>query len=568
MANRHQIYIWEATQADLSKGFYELSTKAISYVRKEKQPSKNLLAFAEALHQHRKNVDYSRLFFKEVAEQIKNTTTKAIMIEFWEEEDWKRPLRDLVKLAQNYQVIIVDTEITMVFFPTGEIKPFGAEYDWEELLGELSQADNAILAYKESNLPSTPTAYAKWMRNLLDKELGQYGFTLVKTDIKESVDLHESWYCRDVEIGKQYIHFRHGGKFPDFSSDDDCYMECNAVSDIYKKFNFCLEGKIFSTNLECFRATRYLTDFPFSEHETHYFINEVKDYMIKPILNKTTDIKGLDNFVNGWLSKQPLSYIDIIKNPPPSQLKSDPNRSFSKPDTYNSLGSYCALILARLVNPEYRKLKTFFDVRFESGRNYINNSELTEWQKLEKYLEEEINPETFWQQYGLAKAEEKRLENERIQQLITQFKLNPEQEKIPVSDQWYDAKENLIWQRCCMGEHWQNGQITGIAELMNWDKMNEYINQFKDAGWRLPTRQELENLSFTKKIGYITQKGFDFYEQAEVSFPVHWIEPHKPYGISHRADICILSTSPHGGTSKFMDDSNLVAYLRLVKSVT
>uniref|UniRef100_UPI00260B50E0 hypothetical protein n=1 Tax=uncultured Agitococcus sp. TaxID=1506599 RepID=UPI00260B50E0 len=218
MANRHQIYIWEATQADLSKGFYELSTKAISYVRKEKQPSKNLLAFAEALHQHRKNVDYSRLFFKEVAEQIKNTTTKAIMIEFWEEEDWKRPLRDLVKLAQNYQVIIVDTEITMVFFPTGEIKPFGAEYDWEELLGELSQADNAILAYKESNLPSTPTAYAKWMRNLLDKELGQYGFTLVKTDINESVDLHESWYCRDVEIGKQYIHFRHGGEFPDFGS--------------------------------------------------------------------------------------------------------------------------------------------------------------------------------------------------------------------------------------------------------------------------------------------------------------------------------------------------------------
>ena len=130
-----------------------------------------------------------------------------------------------------------------------------------------------------------------------------------------------------------------------------------------------------------------------------------------------------------------------------------------------------------------------------------------------------------------------------------------------------DKQTNLIWQRCCMGEHWQNGQITGIAELMNWDKMNEYINQFKDAGWRLPTRQELENLSFTKKIGYITQKGFDFYEQAEVSFPVHWIEPHKPYGISHRADICILSTSPHGGTSKFMDDSNLVAYLRLVKSV-
>jgi hypothetical protein len=272
--------------------------------------------------------------------------------------------------------------------------------------------------------------------------------------------------------------------------------------------------------------------------------------MIKPILNNTTDIKGLDNFVNGWLSKQPLSYVEIIKNPPPSQLKSDPNRSFLTPDTYKSLSDYCALILARLVNPEYVKLKTFFDVSLERGRGYNYNGGLEEWPKLVKYLEEDINPETFWQQYALLKEEEKRLEEDRIRQLITQFKLNPDEELIPVSDQWYDAKTNLIWQRCSMGEHWQNGQITGMAELMNWDEKEAYLERFKDTGWRLPTRAELQGLSFSRKVGYITKNSFGFYDQIECSFGQHWIEPHKPYGILHRGDICILSTSPRGGTSK------------------
>ena len=120
------------------------------------------------------------------------------------------------------------------------------------------------------------------------------------------------------------------------------------------------------------------------------------------------------------------------------------------------------------------------------------------------------------------KQEEKRLENERIQQLITQFKLNPEQEKIPVSDQWYDAKENLIWQRCCMGEHWQNGQVVGGKKLFNESEVQNLLAQFKDTGWRLPSYQELAMLSFNKifvqNVAYITKEGFDYYERIEDHF--------------------------------------------------
>jgi|GEM_PF-1094315 len=565
--NRHEIYLWEATQADLSKGFYELSEKAITYARQQKNPSENLLAFAEALNEHRKTVDYNRSFFREVANQIKNATTKAITIEFSEEEDWKRPLRDMVKLAQNFHVMIVDTEITMVFLPTGEIKPFGAEYDWEDLLGELTQVDDVDIAYKKTNLPTTEYDYAVWMRGLLDKGLGEYGFKLANTKDNKNNNVYESWYCRDVEIGKQYIQFTHVGSSPYFWNHTRFYMKCHAASDIYHKFNFDKDGQgVFSIGLEAFTDVNYCRASPLSERLAQCHINDVINYIIKLIFDKITDIKGLDGFVNGWLSKQPLSYMETIKSPPQHSQNSE--RAFLTPDRFRGMGFYCPqqLIIACIANnPEYAKLKIFFEANKSFGANGLARA--TEWPKLVKYLEEEINPETFWQQYALLKEEEKRLEEDRIQQLITQFKLNPDEELIPVSDQWYDSQTNLIWQRCCIGQHWQNGQIAGKAELLSWDEKETYLERFKDTGWRLPTRAELQGLSFSRNVGYITKNGFGFYDQIECSFGQHWIEPHKPYGISHRGDICILSTSPRGGTSKFSDDPNLVGYLRLVKSV-
>lgn len=269
--------------------------------------------------------------------------------------------------------------------------------------------------------------------------------------------------------------------------------------------------------------------------------------------------------MNGWLLKQPDEYM-VLQNDIDYLIAN--TKKIIHPDEFNNAGFYTPqrLIAARLANnPQYDRLLKFCEAYKSFGAN--DKARATEWPKLVKYLDEEINPETFWQQYPLLKEEEKRLEADRIQQLITQFKLNPDEELIPVSDQWYDSQTNLIWQRCCIGQHWQNGQIAGKAELLSWNEKEAYLERFKDSGWRLPTRQELTNLSFIKKVGYITKKGFDFYEQAQVSFSEHWIEPHKPYGISHRGDICILSTSPRGGRSKSSDAPNLVGYLRLVKSV-
>ena len=349
------------------------------------------------------------------------------------------------------------------------------------------------------------------------------------------------------------------------------YMICPAISDIYYRFSFYEnEPKIFSSSLGAYKNVRTEGRLPLSEEKVQQRLEDVVNYIIQPIFDKATTIIGLDNFVNGWLSKQPLSYIETIKNPIHTN-KSSSERRFLTPETFKGSGAYYyhkQLILARLANnPHYEKLKVFFEASkvFEPS----NKELVTEWPKLVQYLEEEINPETFWQQYALLKAEEKRLEEERIQQLITQFNLNPEQEVIPVSDQWYDAKENLIWQRCCMGEHWQDGKLIGHPQLMNWDEMNACVERFKDTGWRLPSFQELITLTLTKPIGYVTKNGFDYYDEVKRSFIMHWITPYNPYSPQVMPNVALyIVTVSNGGihSSKEKNDPDFKGYLRLVKT--
>jgi len=567
MANRHDIYIWEATQADLSKDFNDLLESGGDYAEIEQSPSANLLAFADALQQHQQTVDYSRSFFREVAYAIKHTTTKALIIELPEEDEWQRLLRDIVQLAQNYNLIVADEEIAMAFLPTGKIRPYGAEDKWHALLVELAEEDDLRLAYKKTKLPTTEYEYTLWVRPILSKRLEKYGFKLVKTRDNRTNDLYDSWYCREVECGQQYIEFRHAGEAPYFSSvGASFYMICPAISDIYYRFDFHQkESKVFLSSLGAYKNLTIENPTPLSEEQEQHNLDDVVSYIIQPIFEKTTNIIGLDDFVNSWLSKQPLNYIDTIKNPP----RPSPEQRFFTPNTFKSMGVYCPqqLILARLANnPHYEKLRVFFEADKIFNIAPYNKELVTEWPKLVEYLCEDINPDTFWQQYALLKEAEKRLEEDRVQQFITQFKLNPDEELIPVSDQWYDSQTNLIWQRCCMGEHWQDAQLTGKAELMSWDEKEAYLERFKDTGWRLPTKQELEGLAISKKVGYITKVGFNFYDQIEKKFAEHWIEPHKSV-LPHHKEICVVSVSPLGGRGKYRDDIHLVGYLRLVRSV-
>ena len=227
---------------------------------------------------------------------------------------------------------------------------------------------------------------------------------------------------------------------------------------------------------------------------------------------------------------------------------------------------HCVIISRLANNIKFEHLLEYLYALGDFGAN--QQASATEWPKLVKYLKENVNPETFWQQYTelktVLKIEEIYLDENRVQTLKEQFNLNPDEQLIPLSDQWYEPQTNLIWQRCCMGQHKQNGEVIGEKKLFNENEVHILLEQFKHTGWRLPTMHELGSLAFSIKAGYITQNSFMFYETVEKYSGRHWIEP---FAQLPSLNICMLVIENNQVVSSLPYDANLKGFVRLVRSV-
>ena len=138
-------------------------------------------------------------------------------------------------------------------------------------------------------------------------------------------------------------------------------------------------------------------------------------------------------------------------------------------------------------------------------------------------MRDDINPETFWQQYAELKIEENWLEQKRVKKLQEQYYTKTDEELMSLASQWHDTNTGLIWQRYCIGQHWQNGDSTGDAKLLSRKEVLKLLEQLKDTSWRLPSLEELKTLTLSKKVGYVTKNGFDFYDKIQTRFAQHWI---------------------------------------------
>jgi hypothetical protein len=74
---------------------------------------------------------------------------------------------------------------------------------------------------------------------------------------------------------------------------------------------------------------------------------------------------------------------------------------------------------------------------------------------------------------------------------------DPERKPIPATRyemngaEVLDKETGLTWQRCSLGQKWQEGQgCVGTVQELNW---RDAAKQAR-SGWRLPTREELETL--------------------------------------------------------------------------
>lgn len=63
------------------------------------------------------------------------------------------------------------------------------------------------------------------------------------------------------------------------------------------------------------------------------------------------------------------------------------------------------------------------------------------------------------------------------------------------SGEWRDPATGLIWMRCSLGQTWENGNCTGVADKLTWSEAVNSAGIADGKNWRLPTIEEWKMLS-------------------------------------------------------------------------
>jgi hypothetical protein len=264
-----------------------------------------------------------------------------------------------------------------------------------------------------------------------------------------------------------------------------------------------------------------------------------------------------------FIEKTVFAFFDMIKDIKglDAVLNGNEMGGFFR-DMYHrsTLNTPIALIVARLANnPQFEELA----VKLATPKNMIDingKAYPTEYPKLVKYLCEGINPETFWQQYAELEAEEKRLEEARVKALQEQFQPKTDEELMSLASQWHDPETGLIWQQCCIGQQWQDGDAVGGSILLYWQEVQQLLEQPEHVGWRLPSLEELQTLHLSKRVGYITKEGIAFYDKKQRRIENHWFTSPEDTGTAS------VTQGKRPYVNSLKRDAEVEGYVRLVKS--
>ena len=62
-------------------------------------------------------------------------------------------------------------------------------------------------------------------------------------------------------------------------------------------------------------------------------------------------------------------------------------------------------------------------------------------------------------------------------------------------DKVFDKETQLTWQRCALGQKWQDGAgCAGTPEQLSWADAQKQAGGRRNAAWRLPSKDELQTL--------------------------------------------------------------------------
>lgn len=90
----------------------------------------------------------------------------------------------------------------------------------------------------------------------------------------------------------------------------------------------------------------------------------------------------------------------------------------------------------------------------------------------------------------------------------------------------YDTKTNLTWQRCSVGQTWQQDKCTGSVQALSWDQAKKQAR----GKWRLPTRDELVGL--TEMPCGMSAETKKIFPDMDYLVPMYWSETAPDAGLA------------------------------------
>jgi hypothetical protein len=460
----------------------------------ETQISDKLVAFTQfVLPQLQESLDGEDLYpFEDMISEIKDNQYAAFSL-YMPEYNWQLALNLLVAAANKYSLVVFFQEAVMAFAPPDRIFPQQAEPKWNTIKNFLAS----------SQFPTTTKQFKKWFAPSLDAMFSQHGFVMGDVDeIDTSSSLWTVVYTKKVAIGiqyaKVYCHRVHNG----FDVSVRPSMQIDYLSHIYNKFDFdkpryrdgTLENTIFSGDFLISILKIPANDIVICNQISALRLINIVNSKLMPLYESACTLKGLDEALNGEIYPYFRTHV-----------QSD----WLKP--------YC-LIVARLANnPNFESL--VIDLP-KTRRN--SDGLITCWPEFVKYLRYEIDPDAFFKEFVRLKAKEKRLEDARVQVIQDHFNPKTHDELVALAGQWQEPDTGLIWQRHCMGQHWQDGQVVGTAKVMTWRDAKDAAKRITDFDWRLPTDIELEAMMLPNQTDYPIEKIGIFGLKEERLYGAYW----------------------------------------------
>ncbi|MDO9177938.1 MAG: hypothetical protein Q7U16_06385 [Agitococcus sp.] len=361
MANRNELIIWDIDAYGTPNNFDEaLEMADVLSEQCEDNTSLALKKFASKLSKTAQKAKLDDDFWEgyQTIEQHVATLSYAAFVLEMPDRGWESILKEVVELANKLKLAVVYEEAIMAFLPNNQVLPPENLPYWQAIKASLK-------ARAASTFPKTLKQFKKLMEPKFDVLLTKHGF-VGGLEIPEPEGIYSA-YSRKLGDIDQYIeiHYRLEHIDDDFTFIIRAGISQERVNNIYEKFAFYKPKPLSITiPISSYRELPPTEGIINNIESAEKFVCYLETQLL-PILNQLNSVIAIDSFIQ---SDHPYT--------------SFPKLGFNAP---------MRIIFARLANnPKYEELIIQLERNMNWGAN--GKARATEWPKLLKYLQDEVQP--------------------------------------------------------------------------------------------------------------------------------------------------------------------------------